>query len=265
MSWDIEKTGRVAVVRMNTNAMNVMNEDFFSDLEEAFDALSESFSECPVVLASSQRAFSAGLDLKYHYSLFSEGDEEKIRGWYERFRGALFRVFTYEKPVVAAVGGHAVGGGLVLALCCDYGVCVDAGAKFGLNEVFVGIPLPCAMARIILHSLGTGTAERAVTRGVLHGTETALEIGFFDEARPSREVIPRSVEIAGQYVARVLPAYCFSKTALRRGVVAEINRECGEIDAELPRVLCGREVLESMAGALETLKRKGKAKRREEG
>ena len=251
-------------MRMNTNAMNVMNEDFFSDLEEAFDVLSESFSECPVVLASSRRAFSAGLDIEYHHSLFSEGDEEKIREWYERFRGALFRVFTYERPVVAAVGGHAVAGGLVLALCCDYRVCVDDGAKFGLNEVSVGFPLPCAIARIILHSLGTGAAERAVVRGLLHGSEAALGIGFFNEARPSEEVLSRCVEVAGRYDARALSAYSFSKKALRRGVVAAIVRECDEVDGELPRVLCGREVLGSLGSLLETLKGEGKMKRRKD-
>ena len=142
MSWEIERTGDVAVVRMNSNPMNVINEGFFSDLEEAFSTLESAHSESPVVLTSSQRAFSAGLDLKYHFSLFTNGDEEEIWQWYKRFRGALLRVFNYEKPVVAAVNGHAIAGGLILALCCDYRVCVDSGARFGLNEITIGFPLP---------------------------------------------------------------------------------------------------------------------------
>ena len=119
MSWEIERTGDVAVVRMNSNPMNVIGEGFFSDLDEAFATLESDHTESPVVLTSSERAFSAGLDLKYHLSLFTAGDEEEIWKWYERFRGALLRVFTYERPVVAAVNGHAIAGGLILALCCD--------------------------------------------------------------------------------------------------------------------------------------------------
>ena len=258
VSWNIEKTGGVAVVSMNSNAMNVMNEGFFSDLHEAFDELSASHPDCPVVLASSQRAFSAGLDIEYHHSLFSEGDEEKVREWYGRFRDALLRVFVCERPVMAAVNGHAVAGGLVLALCCDYRVCVDEGAKFGLNEVSIGFPLPCAMAQVVLHALGTKTGEQAVTGGLLYETETALRIGFFNEKRPAGEVLSRCVELARQYGPEILPAYSFTKRALRTGAVERIRKECDRMDGELPRILRGRQTLENLGRVLANLKEKRK-------
>ncbi len=258
MSWEIEKTGGVAVVRMNSNPMNVMNEGFFSDLEEAFSTLESDHAESPVVLTSSQRAFSAGLDLKYHLSLFTAGDEEEIWRWYERFRGALLRVFTYERPVVAAANGHAIAGGLILALCCDYRVCVDSGARFGLNEITIGFPVPSAIAQIVLYALGTAIAQQVMTTGFLYESRDAVRLGFFDESRDADGLLSHCVEFAGQYGPSLIPGYSFSKKALRREVVANMEGVCAEADRELPRVLRGPGVLESLGALVETL---GKKKR----
>ena len=256
MSWEIERTGDVAVVRMNSNLMNVMNEDFFSDLDEAFTTLESDHAESPVVLTSSQRAFSAGLDLKYHLLLFSAGDEEEIWQWYRRFRGALLRVFTYERPVVAAVNGHAIAGGLILALCCDYRVCVDSGARFGLNEITIGFPVPSAIAQIVLYVLGTAIAQQVMTTGFLYETGDALNLGFFNESCEADKLLSHCIDFAGQYGPSLIPGYAFSKRAFRREVVANMEGVCTEADRELPRVLRSRGVLESLGALVETLGKK---------
>ena len=256
MSWEIERIGDVAVVRMNSNAMNVINEGFFSDLDEAFTTLESDHAESPVVLTSSQRAFSAGLDLKYHLSLFSAGDEEEIWQWYRRFRGALLRVFTYERPVVAAVNGHAIAGGLILALCCDYRVCVDSGARFGLNEITIGFPIPSSIAQIVLYVLGTAIAQQVMTTGFLYEPRDAVNLGFFDESREADKLLSHCVDFAGQYGPSLIPGYAFSKMALRREAVANMEGVCAEADRELPRVLCSRGVLESLAALVESLGKK---------
>ena len=256
MSWEIEKTGNVAIVHMNSNPMNVINEGFFSDLDEAFATLESNYAESPVVLTSSQRAFSAGLDLKYHLSLFSAGDEEEIWQWYTRFRGALLRVFAYERPVVAAVNGHAIAGGLILALCCDYRVCVDSGARFGLNEITIGFPIPSSIAQIVLYVLGTAIAQQVMTTGFLYEPRDAVHLGFFDESCEADKLLSHCVDFAGQYGPSLIPGYAFSKRALRHEVVANMEGICAEADRELPRVLCSRGVLESLGALVETLGKK---------
>ncbi|MXW21947.1 MAG: enoyl-CoA hydratase/isomerase family protein [Candidatus Dadabacteria bacterium] len=258
MSWEIERIGDVAVVRMNSNPMNVMGEGFFSDLDEAFTTLESDHTESPVVLTSSERVFSAGLDLKYHLSLFTTGDEEEIWQWYERFRGALLRVFTYERPVVAAVNGHAIAGGLILALCCDYRVCVDSGARFGLNEITIGFPIPSAIAQIVLYVLGTAIAQQVMTTGFLYEPRDAVRLGFFDESNEADKLLSHCVEFAGQYGPSLIPGYAFSKTALRREVVANIEGTCAEVDRELPKILRSPGVLESLRALVETLGKKKK-------
>ena len=256
MSWEIEKTGDVAVVRMNSNPMNVIDESFFGDLQEAFSTLESEYAQSPVVLTSSQRAFSAGLDLRYHLSLFTDGDEEEIWQWYKRFRGALLRVFTYERPVVAAVNGHAIAGGLILALCCDYRVCVDSGARFGLNEITIGFPIPSAIAQIVLYVLGTAIAQQVMTTGFLYEPRDAVRLGFFDESREADELLSHCVEFAGQYGPSLIPGYAFSKRALRRETVANMEGVCAEADRQLPEVLRSQGVLESLGALVEILGKK---------
>ena len=141
MAWDIEVIDECAVVRMNTNKVNVQNDQFFADLHAAFDRLEREFSELPVVLTGQGDAFSAGIDFQYSFEIFGSGSHDKIRDWYKAYRETNLRIFRYPRPTVAAINGHAIAGGLITALDCDFRVAARKTAKFGLNEVPIGIPL----------------------------------------------------------------------------------------------------------------------------
>lgn len=99
MSWEIERRGRVAVVTMNTNAVNAQNRAFFADLHEAFDTLEREHVESPVVLSCIGGRFSAGLDLDEHFRLFA-GDRDGVAAWFRDYRATNTRLFTYPRPTV---------------------------------------------------------------------------------------------------------------------------------------------------------------------
>ena len=82
MAWQIEVVDECAVVRMNTNKVNVQNDAFFKDLHDAFDRLEKEFSELPVVLTGEGNVFSAGIDFKYSFDVFGSQNKERIRQWY---------------------------------------------------------------------------------------------------------------------------------------------------------------------------------------
>ena len=104
MSWTIERRGRVAAVTMTTNPVNAQNQAFFADLHDAFDRLERDHPDSPVVLTAGRR-FSAGLDLDEHFRLF--GDPAAVESWFAGYRATNMRVFTYPRPTVAAINGHA--------------------------------------------------------------------------------------------------------------------------------------------------------------
>jgi len=112
MAWDIEALGGCAVVRMNTNKVNVQNDRFFADLHNAFDRLEREFSDLPVVLTGQGDVFSAGIDFQYSFGIFDSGSHDTIRQWYRTYRETNLRIFRYPRPTVAAVNGHAIAGGL---------------------------------------------------------------------------------------------------------------------------------------------------------
>ena len=173
MAWQIDVVDECAVVRMNTNKVNVQNDQFFADLHGAFDRLEREFQDLPVVLTGQGDVFSAGIDFQYSFDIFGSGSEDKIRQWYRAYRETNLRIFTYPRPTVAAVNGHAIAGGLITALDCDFRVAARKPAKFGLNEVPIGIPMPAAYVEIIKYALGDQVGALTTLRGKLYGLEEA--------------------------------------------------------------------------------------------
>ena len=176
MSWTIERRGRVAVVTMNTNPVNAQNRAFFADLHEAFDRLERDHPDSPVVLTGTGTRFSAGLDLGEHFPLFA-GDEAAVASWFQDYRATNMRLFTYPRPTVAAVNGHAFAGGLITAAVCDRRVAVDEGARFGINEVPIGIPMPAVYLRMLQYAWGEPVAPRACLQGEVFSTDRGARVG----------------------------------------------------------------------------------------
>ena len=88
------------------------------------------------------------------FEIFGSGSQDKIRDWYRAYRETNLRIFQYPRPTVAAVNGHAIAGGLITALDCDFRIAARKPARFALNEVPIGIPMPAAYVEIIKYTLG---------------------------------------------------------------------------------------------------------------
>jgi enoyl-CoA hydratase len=234
MAWDISVVDECAVVRMNTNKVNVQNERFFADLHDAFDRLEREFRDLPVVLTGQGDVFSAGIDFQYSFEIFGSGSHDKIRDWYRAYRETNLRIFTYPRPTVAAVNGHAIAGGLITALDCDFRVAARKPATFGLNEVPIGIPMPAAYVEIIKYALGDQVGALTTLRGKLYAFEEAERLGFFHEVvEPSR-----LLATAAGYARCITPdcntAYAMSKRALQDAVLRQIDERTVALDARLP-------------------------------
>ncbi|MEV8221111.1 enoyl-CoA hydratase/isomerase family protein [Dietzia maris] len=221
MSWNIERRGRVAVVTMNTNPVNAQNREFFGHLHEAFDALERDHPDSPVVLTGTGARFSAGLDLDEHFRLFA-GDTDAVASWFKDYRETNMRLFTYPRPTVAAVNGHAFAGGLITASVCDRRVCVDDGAKFGINEVPIGIPMPAVYLRMLQYAWGDAVASRVCLQGQIFSTTDVYEMGIMHELVSVDEVVNRAVEIAEMTPEDCLDNYAYTKRALQAPALQDI-------------------------------------------
>ena len=233
MAWDIEVIDGCAVVRMNTNKVNVQNEAFFADLHGALDRLEREFSELPVVLTGQGDAFSAGIDFRYSFEIFGSGSLDTIREWYRAYRETNLRLFRYPRPTVAAVNGHAIAGGLITALDCDVRIAARKPAKGGLNEVPIGIPMPAAYVEIIKYALGEQVGALATLRGKLYDLDEATRLGFFHEVVEPDQLLAAAIGYARCITPDCNMAYAMSKKALQDGVLRQIDERTGALDALL--------------------------------
>jgi enoyl-CoA hydratase len=237
MSWDIRTVGTVAVVTMNSNKVNAQNDGFFADLHEAFDRLDREPPATGIVLTAEGSTFSAGIDLKFNMPLFAGRDTDAIGQWFARYRATNMRLFTYPRPTVAAVNGHAFAGGVITALCCDYRVGAEGDARFALNEVPIGIPMPAVYGEIIRHAIGTPNAAVATLFGRTYDVRGALRLGFVHELVTRERLVDAAIGRAGAVPADAMPAYAVTKHSLQAPALANIESHADELDVQLPAVL----------------------------
>jgi enoyl-CoA hydratase len=133
---EVTRTGAVAVVSMNRPPVNAITPQLLDELGDAFRSLSDDASVRAVVLRSAlERAFMAGADISMMAGGGAGGADPL-----GRLTENLLAVERIPKPVIAAVNGHALGGGCELALCCDYRMMVDDGrSTIGLTETSLGL------------------------------------------------------------------------------------------------------------------------------
>jgi enoyl-CoA hydratase len=224
MGWTIErKHDHVVVVTMNTNKVNAQNPAFFDDLHAAFDRLGSEFDECAVVLTGTGRVFSAGLDLDHHFAMFARRDLREIDNWFAAYRATNLRLFTYPRPTVAAINGHAYAGGFITAVDCDYRIAADADLQFALNEVPIGIPMPAVYCEIIKHAVGSQAASEFTLLGQVHDLAAATRMGVVQKVVQPEQLLQVAVAWAAKVPPDCYPAYGFAKRALQATTMAAID------------------------------------------
>lgn len=183
----------------------------------------------PVRLSGAGDALSAGLDLKEIASLDAAG----IARFVERVERLMAALFDYPGPTVACVNGHAIAGGCVLTVCCDYRVATtDERARVGLNETAIGLVFPPKILRIVTHRIPPRSAHEVLLRGALYAPADALRLGLVDElAGDARAVSEARIR---ELAALPRVAYGATKRALRAGVT---SFSPGEYEAALRETL----------------------------
>ena len=225
--WDIARVDDVHVVTMTSNKVNAMNDDFFSDLQSAIAEL-QSAEALPVVLTGQGRCFCAGLDLRQLYEL----DRVTLARFVDRLDETVLAWFSLPRPTVAALNGHAIAGGCVLALACDVRVAVDRGTTIGVNEVQVGIPFPAVPLAIMRYALSPAHAREILLLGALYAPDAALARGLVDELAPADGLMARAIALARSVAPDSLEAYATVKAHLLvpalsalEATRAEVNRQ----------------------------------------
>jgi enoyl-CoA hydratase len=239
---DLETDGGVTIVRFDNPPVKALDPDLLEVIVASMRSV-----QGPVVLTGAGRAFSAGVDLR---ALIDGGSD-----YAERFVAALseafLAIYDHPAPVVAAINGHAIAGGCVLAMCAD--VRLMSGGTIGLTELSVGVPFPVAALEICRDGMGV-SAARAALQAKTIDADTALARGWLDAVVAKDDLLPRALATARELGQYSPAAYAATKAQLHKPVRTAIDAGTAA-DADVRASWISEETRGRIAGFLESLAR----------
>ena len=215
----VERVGAIAVVRMEAPKGNAMDRAFLGDFKKLFDEVENSDAR-GVVLTGKGPFFSVGMALPELLPL----SRDDMRTFLGDVSCTLARLMSLPIPIVAAVNGHAVAGGCVLGLYCDYRVAGGGPWRLGFSEVQIGIGLPPFITEALRQAVHKPADWVAVAhRGRMMSPKEAQSVGLVDEV-----VLGEQVEAMALYKAKLLaerPQVAFAqvKSEYRRPAIAAMK------------------------------------------
>ncbi|MFT0538448.1 enoyl-CoA hydratase [Pseudomonas fulva] len=202
--------GKVGLITLNRpQALNALNAQIVSELNQALDQLERDPGIGCVVLTGSAKAFAAGADIKemaelkypqiYVDDLFSDAD----------------RIANRRKPIIAAVSGFALGGGCELAMMCDFILAGD-NAKFGQPEINLGVLPGMGGTQRLTRAVGKAKAMELCLTGRLMGAEEAERSGLVARVVQQDELLQEALKVAATIAAKSVPVSMMVKESVNR-------------------------------------------------
>ena len=201
------------------------------ELGQALSAAMADAAAAPIkaaIVTGSGSAFSAGVDL---FRVVKDGPQYGRRFLPvldEFLRAAL----TFPKPLVAAINGHAIAGGCILAAACDHRIMVEGNGRIGIPELAVGVPFPALPLQIMAARLADGPLRDLVFTGRTVQIDEAKALGLIDEKCPSGMLLDRAIEVAQQLATIPAAAFALTKEAFYAPILQRAA-QLGELNARV--------------------------------
>jgi enoyl-CoA hydratase/carnithine racemase len=202
---------RVALVRLNRPPLNPLSSALLGELVEVARELALDADVHAVVVAGSEKAFAAGADIEE----FGGPDDARRIG--EQFRAAFDSLAAIPRPVIAAMRGFALGGGLELALACDLRVASES-ARLGQPEILLGIIPGAGGTQRLPRLVGPARAKDLIWSGRQVRADEALTIGLVDRVVPAEEVEANALDWAATLASGAVAAMALAKRAIDAGL-----------------------------------------------
>jgi enoyl-CoA hydratase len=213
----------VALLRLDLGRGNAINPAFIGALDQALDAL-DTADVRAVVLTGQGRVFCAGLDLPGIFDF----DRAAAGAFVDAFDALFVRVLRFPKPVVAAINGHAIAGGCILAMAADYRIIAPGPHLIGINEVLLGIPFPAGTLEVARHALPPSAWADAFLAGRRYTPEESVRIGLVHRLAGEAGVVADALEQARAFAVGTPEVVAETKAALLAPVVARIEARRAE-------------------------------------
>jgi enoyl-CoA hydratase/carnithine racemase len=238
----------VAVVAMDHGVTNPLGSGLVQALREVLRDLKEDHSARALVLSSAnEKFFSIGLAIPELFPL----SKPEFAAFFHAYNLLCLELYSFPKPTVAVLTGHALAGGFILATCCDYRLIAEGRKLMGMNEVKLGVPVPYAADRILRELVGGRAAREIGEGGEFYPPEALLRLGLVDAVLPLADVLLKAMEKARTLGSSPSAAYAETKRSRVEKVKADILARMEEKDRLFVDLWYAPEAREWLKAAME--------------
>lgn len=248
---DVAQQGNIAVVHMQYGKANTMDVEFCEALGARFEELRQSPSQA-LVLTGQGAIFSAGVDLRR----ILDGGPDYLQRFLPALSKMFATVFFYPKPVVAAVNGHAIAGGCILACAADYRVMAQPSGRIGVPELLVGVAFPTMALEILRFVVAPQHLQTILYSGATVLPERAMEQGLVDAVVVPETLFEHALHRAETLASLPPAAFALTKRQLRTPVQQRVQEHGPGFDAAMDKIWADPDTLDTIRAYVEqTLKR----------
>jgi len=215
-----EERGAVVILRLAHGKASAMDLELLRAIDDAF-ALEERSPSRAVVLTGTGSIFSAGVDLLR----VVEGGRAYLAEFLPALDRTLRRLLAFEKPLVAAINGHAIAGGFVIACAADRRLLARGKATYGAPELEVGVPFPPSALELVRLGCPPASLREITLESRIFGCEDCLARGLVDELVPPETLLDVAVQRATKLASPPARAFAITKRLLRRPALERLERE----------------------------------------
>ena len=210
----------IVTITLNRPKVNALNDQVVKELQEAFHIVEHNDSAKVVILTGQGSFFSFGFDVPG----FMPYRKEQFRDYVASYSTLVKRIFMFPKPVIAALNGHAVAGGTVLAMACDRRIMISGRAKIALNEMTFGSTVFSCVTETLKYAVGAKGAEQILYSGKMYSAQEALSLGLVDMIAGEDEFEKVVSKCANDFTGKDIPAFASIKKMLKQETLNNIER-----------------------------------------
>ena len=234
----------IVEVRIERGKVNALDDSLVEELSACFAAPAENPDVRGSILTGTGSFFSFGFDIPKFLAYSKEEFSRYLRRFTALYRG----LFSHPKPIIAALNGHAVAGGCMLATACDIRIMVDDKAKIGLNEIAFGSSIFAGSLAMLAFWVGQRRAQEILYAGKLYSAQEAHKLGLVDAVVPEGQLLQTARQMAQQHAGKAPAAFRSIKSLLRKPVLdAMIARETPSIE-EFVEIWYSQETWKNLQG-----------------
>ncbi len=217
----------VCILTLNDGKTNALTDTVVKDLGKYVKEAEADDSVKGIILTGEGKFFSSGFDLPMFLSF---KDHAEVCAFFDFEEEILMDLFMCEKPVIAALNGHTVAGGMILAMACDYRIIKNhPKIKVGMSEIKIGLPLSIAQYNVVRFGLDSDKKFRDVMLfGLMAGVEQAKEMEMIDEIVEEDKLIEQAKNMINLFKNNPGNAFTPLKLCVRRPFAERMRKELDE-------------------------------------